>query len=312
MANNSKVYEMVTERVLALLDEGTVPWRKPWATEGHRNLISKRAYRGINVFLLSASGYESPWWLTYKQAKQVGAHVRRGEKSSIVVFWKWIEKRTENEDGEADDVKRFPILRYYRVFNVEQIEVPDGVISKLIDSKAIPEWPTQVADDLEPCAAADAMVNAMPDAPPITYGGDSAYYVPSLDAVTVPELSRFNSVAAFTSTRFHELVHATGHKSRTGRVKDWTGFGSEPYAQEELVAEMGAAMLNAICGLFDETADNAAAYIEGWRSKISKDPKLVVMAAAQAQKAADWIQGETHEQKQAETEAETSEREVAA
>jgi antirestriction protein ArdC len=309
------VYEIVTEKILALLDKGTVPWRMPWKVDGaaHRRWpwASGKAYRGINQILLSMSaleqGFDCPYWLTYKQAQKLGAHVRKGERSTLVVFWRWVEKSVEASDKAKDkilgpgwqtdphgptlkEVKRFPILRYFLVFNAQQIEVPDEAISKLMDSKTIPAWGVDSSEkkDLPPSEAAEAIIEAMPNRPVIHHRGDRAYYRPSTDEVVIPEKGRFESTEARYSTIFHELSHSTGHKSRTGRVKDWSSFGSHKYSQEELVAEMSAAFLAAEAGI-ENTFEASASYIDHWRAKISKDPKLVVMAAAQAQKAADYI-----------------------
>jgi antirestriction protein ArdC len=275
------VYEIVTERILAELEKGNVPWRRTWSGgyEAPKNLKSRKAYRGINVFLLGLAGYASPWWLTFNQARDLGGSVRKGEKGSRVVFWRWIEK--EKADGTKD---RFPFLRYYTVFNAEQCDLPEGKVPA----------PAEPANDLEPVAAAEAIVAAMPNPPTIRNRGSQPCYRPASDEVEVPELERFESAEEYHSTLFHELGHATGHGSRLNR-SEVTGticFGSEDYSNEELVAEMTAAFLCGRAGIEAATIANSAAYIDHWRRKISDDPKLVVTAAARAQKAADYVLGE--------------------
>lgn len=277
------VYEIVTAAILAKLAEGTIPWRRSWSGgyESPKNLKSGKAYRGINVFLLGLRGYASPWWVTFKQARDLGGSVRKGEKGSRVVLWRWIEK--EKADGTKD---RFPLLRYYTVFNVEQCELPEG---------KVPVPVAEALEALEPVAAAEKIVAEMPNPPVVHHRGSQPCYRPKSDEVEVPEIERFESAEEYHSTLFHELGHATGHGSRLDR-SEVTGaicFGSDDYSNEELVAEMTAAFLCGRAGIEQATIANSAAYIDHWRRKISDDPKLVVTAAARAQKAADYILGET-------------------
>lgn len=274
----STVYDLITDRVMEQLSKGVVPWRRPWggAEQAPRNLASGHAYRGINVFLLM--GGSSPYWMTFNQAKALGGCVRKGERGTPVVFWKWLEK----EDEITGKKSRFPMLRYYTVFNLSQVDgIPAKKIPAVVGTRA----------DVDPIAAADAIVEGMPTRPTIRTAGDQACYMPALDVVTMPARERFNSSAAYYATLFHELTHATGHESRVGRVEKWTGFGSESYAREELIAEMGAAFLMGQAGLVDETIENSAAYIANWLERLKDDRKLVVVAAAQAQRAADFILG---------------------
>jgi antirestriction protein ArdC len=199
------VYQIVTDRIINLLEQGTVPWRKPWTTVNAmpKNLITGKEYRGINVFLLGCQQYSSPYWLTYKQAEEKNGTVRKGEKASLVVFW------------------------------------------KLLDS----------------------------------------------DSIKMPYEERFERSEEFYSVLFHELAHSTGHQKRLARkeVMERYEFGSESYGTEELVAELTSSMLCGVAGISNQTIDLAASYIDGWLNLIKKDKKLIVMAAAQAQKAADYI-----------------------
>ncbi len=273
----STPYDVITDRIVAQLEAGTVPWRKPWNGQAGmpKNLVSGKEYRGINVFLLHCLGYESPYFLTFRQAKKLGGHVRKGEKGCPVVFWKWLDRETDDEPT----TRRVPLLRYYTVFNVAQCE---GVEAPTID---VPER------EHEPLQAAEAMVGAMPTPPGIVRGYVSAAYSPRTDIVRMPKPGRFESDKAYYGTLFHELTHSTGHPSRLNRkgVTETVEFGSRTYSQEELVAEMGAAFLCGETGILDIQIDQTAAYIDGWLRSLRNDRKLVVTAAAQAQKAADYI-----------------------
>jgi len=294
------VYQIVTDRILELLDKGTVPWRKPWqggAVCQPKNLVSKKPYRGINIFLLgitaTSTGYRSPYWLTYKQATDLGGHVRKGEKSTLVVFWKINQKiETDNETGDKKIVN-YPVLRYYNVFNLDQCDD--------VNPDKIPEDARIDEDDLldfEPLAACDNIVEHYSDRPIIEHDREPrAYYRPSADKVHMPDKELFNSIPEYYSTLFHELTHSTGHETRLNRdgITEMAAFGSALYSKEELTAEMGAAMLCGMAGIDNQTIDNSAAYIDGWRSKIKGDKKLVVNAAARAQKAVDYILGENQE-----------------
>ena len=274
------VYEIITERILAQLEAGTVPWRKPWNGEAGmpKNLVSGKQYRGINIFLLHTLGYDSPWFVTFKQAKKLGGQVRKGEKGCPVVFWKWIDNEEETEDGQVTKA-RVPLLRYYTVFNLEQC---DGITAPAVD---VPERKH------EPLQAAERIVDGMPQRPTVEHGFRGACYSPSEDTVRMPKPERFEARDGYYATLFHELTHATGHSSRLDRKLDTkrAAFGSDSYTREELVAEMGASFLCGEAGILDSQLDQSAAYISGWLKTLRSDRKLVVTAAAQAQKAADYI-----------------------
>ena len=268
------VYEIVTDRILDALDHGTVPWRKPWSTVGvPRNAVTNRPYHGINTVLLGIAPYADQRWLTFRQTTQLGGHVRKNERSTLVVFWKQ-HQVTDEQDGEP---RTIPLLRYFNVFNVAQC---DGLNLA----------PVQ-ANNVEPVEAATAIVANMPNPPRIASdGGDRAYYVPSTDSVHMPPMAAFGGAGEYHSTLFHELAHSTGHSKRLNRESLDTPapFDSEVYSREELVAEFGAAFLCAQAGI-DNTLDNSAAYIAGWSRALRNDKRLVVGAASQGQKAADYI-----------------------
>lgn len=281
----NSVYQIITERVLEKLSQGVVPWRRTWTgPEPLQNLVTRKPYRGINVFLLGMQGFGSPYWLTLKQANRLGGKIRKGESGSVVVLWKWVEK-TDPETGEP--APAVPLLRYYRVWNVEQTE---GI-----------EVPKAEVIDFEPIEAAERIVREMPERPPIVHQDPGkAWYDPWGDKVNLPRPETFEGPEEFYSCAYHELVHSSGHKSRLNRpgVVDVVKFGGHAYSQEELVAEMGAAFLCAVAGIEQVTLENSAAYIDGWRKVIGEDPKLVVHAAAQAQKASDFILGRRFEGKE--------------
>jgi antirestriction protein ArdC len=279
------VYDIVNERILELLDGGVNPWVQPWMQAARRpqqNLISRRPYRGVNTILLGFSPYASPYWLTYKQAAQLGGSVRKGEKSTRVVFWKVIEDKDLSAEGKN---KQRPLLRYYSLFNAEQCE---GI--------EVPEIPVVTPLAHQPIAAAEAIVAGMPNPPTInTPVGVNPHYRPATDTINLPPLGHFLSPEEYYGTLFHELVHSTGHASRLDRLTA-ASFGSTAYGREELVAEMGAAYLNGLAGIFHETANNSAAYLDSWRSLIKADKRAVVVAAGAAQKAVQWITREAAEQ----------------
>jgi antirestriction protein ArdC len=270
------VYEIVTNQMIAKLEAGVIPWRRPWTSEAPMNLCSGRPYRGINTFLLGLCGYASPYWLTFRQAKERGGSIRKGEHATTVVFWKWMKAETETPDEET--LSHAPVLRYYNVFNVEQcdnIVAPAG------------------RPPVNPIASADAIVAGMPN-PPKRMQADKAFYRPSTDTVAMPDMNCFHDAQGFYATLFHELTHSTGHALRLNRpgIMEKAAFGSDEYGKEELVAEMGTGMLCAIAGINNEQiVDNSAAYLANWLKAIKEDSRLVVLAAAQAQKAADHILG---------------------
>lgn len=275
------VYDVINKRIMELLEQGTVPWRKPWNVTVNypKNLVSGREYRGVNVFLLSSQQYSSPYWVTFKQVQDKGGHVIKGKKSTPVIFWKWIERKDAEESEEHAGNGKVPLLRYYNVFNLEQTV---GII--------LPE-PEEVHSPFDPIERAEEVIGSMPLLPDIRHGGNRACYSPSLDYIQLPHQHTFSSPEAYYSTAFHELSHATGHQSRLGRktILEPSYFGSHEYSKEELIAEMGAAFLCGHCGIEQKTIENSAAYIAGWLKSLKNDKTLLVHAAAHAQKASDYI-----------------------
>jgi len=277
------VYQLITSRIIEKLESGVVPWHRPWTGVGApRNLISDRTYNGINVFLLASMGYDSPYWLTWHQLQRLGGHVKKGEKSCPIVFWKWYEYKSDELDENGDAVVQpRAFLRYFNVFNTVQCEGIDEHVPE-------PELPSR---DFSPIREAETVIAAMPKQPKIEYGHSQASYAPAPDVVRMPRRERFESAEAYYGTLFHELSHCTGHQSRLARqgITETTGFGTDTYSREELVAEMGAAFLCGHVGIEPAVIDNSAAYIHNWLQRLRNDRRLVVTAAAQAQKAADFV-----------------------
>ena len=278
-------YQAITDRIIAALEHGTVPWRMPWRARGHRNAVSGRPYRGINLLVLAITSlersFDDPRWLTYRQAAARGGHVRRGEHGTQVVLWKWIERQDSARDEAAE---RYPLLRLFTVFNIAQCDglelpVPDG------------------AECFDPMERAEAIVAGYADGPALQFDADSAYYIPSRDEVHLPPRVSFRDTHGYYATLFHELAHSTGHPHRLNRegYQVAARFGSESYSREELVAEFAAAFLGNEAGIDPSRVDQSAAYIASWLKALRDDRRLAVVAAAQGQRATDLILGRARE-----------------
>jgi antirestriction protein ArdC len=270
-------YETITKSIIEQLEKGAAPWNKPWSSKMPTNLKSQKEYRGINVILLASQGYASPYWLTYNQAASIGGNVRKGEHGSHIAFWKIGEYSKENRETHELENKTSVLLRTYTVFNLTQCEGIEGFDSNKPDN---------------PIAECDALVSAMPMAPKIE-SSDKAWYRPAADTVGIPPRTTFSNSEYYYSTLFHELTHSTGHSSRIGRegIETLNKFGSELYSREELIAELGAAMLCGVTGIDKATIDNSAAYLQSWINVLKGDSRMIVQAASAAQKAADYIRG---------------------
>ena len=277
------VYEMVTERIISQLQNGIIPWQKPWTgiRSGAYNRISKKPYSLLNQMLLSHEGE----YATFKQWQDLGGHVRKGEKAEIVVFWKIQPVEEEKEDG-TKEVKQIPLLRYYNVFHISQV---DGV-------EPLKE---EELHDTEPIEKADQVLNDYWTRENITVehvAGDKAYYSPTFDLIHLPLFEQFTNANEYYSTAFHESVHSTMKENRCNRAEDRKGklvaFGSSEYSKEELVAEIGSANLMNILGIeSDKSFRNSTAYIQNWLSVLRNDVKFIVSASSKAEKAVDYILG---------------------
>lgn len=372
MAGNTDIYSAVADRIIAKLEQGVVPWKKPWTTPYPANGDSERPYRGINVFLLMLEaedkGYRSPWWLTFAQSLKISGYewertgkrgeyrykyakgrkacrllgydenkkpirgdeftidavrheddgvirlidadrnsyivgedatdpkygVKKGEKGTQIIFWKPIESVArdgsgnvvlDSATGEPLMERRF-ILRTYTVFNTEQCHLPMTFNPDGIETRHDEMFPVTAAREAAEIYCSDL------GGPELSHGS-AAWYRPSSDLVCVPTMDRFISPAHYYATLFHELAHSTGHEKRLNRIESAT-FGSEPYAREELVAEMAAAMMMGVCGVVEDwSVEQPAAYIKSWLKVLKDDPQMVVVAAAQAQRACDHMLGVT-------------------
>lgn len=272
------VYATITDRIINALEQEVIPWHKPWigGNTGCISYITGRPYSLLNHLLLDGVSGE---YITFKQCSLAGGHVRKGEKSKMVVFWKPFEK--ENE--ETGEVEMHFYLRYYNVFHLNQCE---GIK---------PRWAVSVtpASNLQPDAVAERIVKNYVNCSGIALRvqqSDRAYYQPSTDTVVVPELRQYKKQEEFYSTLFHELTHSTGHKSRLDRISDIAAFGSHEYSREELCAELGAAFLVNHCGLETSVSfSNSAAYLAGWLKALKDDKRLIISAAGAAEKAVNLI-----------------------
>jgi antirestriction protein ArdC len=274
----------ITQEIIARLEAGTRPWIKPW--RGVPVSRPLRAcgipYRGMNVFWLwmvaDMCGYASPFWMTYNQAKELGAQVRNGEKSTIAIFYKSYTKEIEAPGtGEKSDEAR-RVLKAYPVFNADQVEgLPDRFHPSVTLELVEPEGREQ---------ALDSFFAAIPAT--LRHQGDEAYYEPSIDRVTMPPAHLFSGFDHYYATLAHELSHWTGHSSRLGRdLKN--RFGTAAYAAEELVAELSSAMLGAELGLPVAHLDSHASYIEHWLKLLKDDDRAILTAAARAEEASSLL-----------------------
>lgn len=288
------IYQMVTDRVIAQLENGVVPWRKPWVVSAGTGSVDSRRcavshatgkpYSMLNQMLLMQPGE----YATYKQVQAAGGHVKKGAKSSVIVFWtKMTVKDEEHKDADGKPgIKTIPVLRYYNVFHLSDCE---GLEPKYEGTDPIPEAGETVVP--ETCTFAEDVAQAYMDGQGIVLSHltEGASYVPALDTVYVPEMTAFENENHYYSTLFHELTHSTGTASRLAR--DMSGkFGSKAYAREELVAEMGSVALCDFCGVESEdTFSNSASYLQNWIGALKQDNRAIVTASGRAQKALELI-----------------------
>ncbi len=279
------VYSIVTEKILKALEEGVVPWQKPWVGTGAAiNYVTRKPYKGINTLLLDQPGE----YITFKQCTTLGGKVKKGEKAQMIVFFTLSEKKEKDINGE-DKIISFPVLKYYNVFRLSQCE---GIESKL----------TPPSPEADPLAEGENVINGYVARSGVGFeavkGSDRAFYRPSEDRVVVPHISQYKLIEEYYSTTFHELTHSTGHSSRLKRFGDKNdgiaAFGNDVYSKEELIAEIGSSMLMSIAGIErSETFQNSAAYLQSWLNVLKGDKRLIVTAANAAQKAVDLILGKS-------------------
>lgn len=281
------VYQEVTNKIIEALeaakkDSKKLPWIKPWknsatgaAVSMPHNAATGRAYSGVNVLLLWCTEFTSNGWLTYKQAKDLGGNVRKGEKGTLITFFKPLNIK-ENEGTPEEKTKKIPLIKGFTVFNVEQCDFPED--AKIYEGKTIPEFDgSQVSDIAEKVGAK------------MELGGNTACFIPSADLIRMPHKQQFKSEEHFEATLAHELTHWTGSKKRLAR--DLAGrFGSESYAFEELVAELGAAFLCAQLGIEkEEISAGHESYIQSWIGKLKEDNRAIFGASSLARQSNEWI-----------------------
>lgn len=297
MKEKVNVYQMVTDRVIEQLEKGIVPWQKPWsgaglADGGAINYVSRKPYSFLNQMLLGREGE----YLTFKQIKDLKGNIKKGAKAGIVVFFTMTthgKKKEVDEDGneivtEVINMHSYPILKYYHVFHIDDCE---GIESKIKE--------IEPDDTLKPIEKAENIINGyLSREKKLRFKNDKpsgdAYYSPSQDMVVVPMLSQYQIVEEYYSTTFHELTHSTMPEYRCNRKNEMgiAAFGSESYSKEELVAELGSAMIcNAINIDSEKAFKNSVAYLQGWLSKLKNDNKMIIWAASKAEKAAKYIMG---------------------
>lgn len=291
------VYQIVTDRIIARMEKGEIPWKKPWVCLGGANVAYKRAnkepYSLLNQMLLGEPGE----YASFKQWQEAGAHVKKGEKGSISVWWKIQSYPIKDNEGNPmmgkngqPMMKTVPILKYNTVFHISQVEPndPDKPIKPRIaspDDVQMPNSAIQISN-------AEKFFSDYRDKYGIAFhnGGDRAYYFPDKDEIRLPLMAQFHSTGEYYSTLAHEHVHSTGHKSRLNRISKTAAFGNADYGKEELVAEMGAAICMNMLGLTNEaTETNSAAYLQNWLKAIRDDKRLIVDAASAAAKAVKLI-----------------------
>ena len=281
------VYQKVTDKIIADLEKGKLTWLKPWSAGNMDGRIVKplrhngMPYSGINILMLWGAaiegGYQSPFWMTYRQAKEYGAHVKKGERGNLVVYANTITK-TEKQDDGSEEERKIPFMKGYSVFNVEQVEgLPELFYAK----------PEPVIDPAERIEHADKFFAA--SGADIRHGGDRAFYSGGSDHVQMPPFECFNSPESYYATLAHELTHWTKHPKRLDREFGRKKWGDEGYAREELVAELGAAFLCADLALTPEPGEDHAAYIQSWLKVLKQDKRAIFSAAAHAQRAADYL-----------------------
>jgi antirestriction protein ArdC len=286
MEDQKKVspYQQAADQIISQLEAGTVPWRKPWVSQGlPKNLISQKEYRGMNVFLLMLQQKASPWWLTAKQAKDLGGHVMKGEKGTAICKYAVYDRKSRNEETGEDGTTRAGYWKTWHVFNITQCN-PELAEELGLNKPQAP---------IEDLPAAQAIWDGYPDKPKLVDAG-AAFYRPSEDLIGTPVRGAFKEQREYYSTLFHEMVHSTGALKRLSRegITNGDGFGGDKYSAEELVAEFGASMLCGVVGIAPAVVENSAAYIKHWLEKLKlndNNKKMLMQSISAAQKACDHI-----------------------
>lgn len=294
----NKVARIVTDEIIKLMEQGVCPWNRPWfANDIPKNLKTKTEYKGFNKLMLlsmkMANQYESNYWLTFKQSKTLGGTIKKGSKATPIIYfnktyliqfsdesksWKSEKEKKQilKKDPYATIEKESLLLRYYNVFNLDQIENIES-----------PKENKQTIENIEKL---DNIEKNWTDKPKINFGGNKACYIPSKDEICLPPKENFKGTAEFYTTKWHELGHSTGARKRLARkeVLNANIFGNEDYSKEELTAEIFASSMLALAGI-NKTINNNAAYIQNWLEQLRNDENMLIHAAARAQKAVDYV-----------------------
>lgn len=287
---SADVYTRITDQIVEALEQGVRPWMKPWDAEHAAGRITRPLrhngipYAGINVVMLWSSavaqGFAAPIWMTFRQAKQLGGFVKKGEKGSLVVYANTITRtETDKETGDEEE-REIPFMKGYSVFNVDQIEGLPEHFYAVAEPKLDPVQRIEHAERFFAETGAE-----------IRHGGNQAYYAVGTDYVQMPPFVSFKDAESYYATLAHECTHWTRHPSRLDRDFGRKRWGDEGYAMEELVAELGSAFLAADLGLTPEVRDDHAAYIGSWLKVLKNDKRAIFTAASHAQKAADFLNG---------------------
>ena len=271
---------MITEKILLKLEQGIIPWRKTWTSQFPRNFVNDIPYRGINILLLGMQDFESHYFLSFKQCKDLGGTVKKDEHATMVVFWKPLIRITENELDEVNADLSF-MLRYYYVFNISQCNLSDEVLKKRNLISSNPK-----------ILEAEQVIEKYPRPPAIVHNNfiPNPRYLPRIDRVEIQSINNFNTSDDYYASLYHELAHSTGSKERLNRkgIVDKIEFGTENYTKEELIAEISASFLCSYTGI-EKTFSNQISYIQNWLTALSNDKRMIIIAASQAQKATEYI-----------------------
>jgi antirestriction protein ArdC len=281
------IFTIVTHLITQKLEQGIVPWRRPWKeADTPKNFVTQRPYRGMNFLLLNSLGFACNEFLTWNQIHDLGGRVKKGEKANLVVLWVWIDEDVGKQSHAVIGRKR-PVLRYYHVFNIEQCA---GIPSR---AETLPD-----AKRHNPIERCETIVAEMPNRPKIVHNENDAYYHRFGDFINMPKIELFETSESYYGTLFHELMHSTGYVDRLNRkeITEENTFGSESYSIEELTAEIGTCYLASYSGIAQKEMENNVAYIQGWLKRLNQDKRFIVYASAHAQKAVDYILNIKHEE----------------
>jgi antirestriction protein ArdC len=271
--NKNDIYDQITEKIKHKLIEGVLPWRQSWRTGNPLNFLSKKPYHGINFLSLSMCDFPSPYYLSFLQCKEKKGYIKPGEKGLLVIYWD-IKELAKETDSKIE-INKVPLIRYTYVYNLSQTTLYN------------------TNEDYDPeIISADEILNNMPEKPVIKHNINRCYYDMLEDYISLPVRTEFLSNGHYLSALFHELVHWTGNIKRLNRFTDRTGKEGE--ALEELVAELGAAYLSGLTGVFPGILDDQVSYIASWLKALQDDRLFLIKAATQAQKAVRYILGENN------------------